>query len=217
MSASNSSKSREQLQPYPQVVKRAGIDQLQQDIVKQIQQKYRLTSEEEAIKIVEMYSLTIQSVVAKFRKPVEVSSVPVRTASSVVCNLPLTHPDRLLSAEHQNLQTNKVTEDEHAPVVYGCHNVVTNLRTVMSGSVMQLYGLHLDIKKLDTLQGLYLIDFAGNITKITTLVRVKSTNIIFMIPGGLVAGIYRLEIRKRTCSTETIQTCLLPGFIRVII
>jgi hypothetical protein len=217
MSASNSSKSREQLQPYPQVVNRAGIDKLQQDIVKLIQQKYRLTSEEEAINIVERYSSTIQSVVAKSRKSVEASSVPVITASSVVCNLPLTHPDRLLSAEYENLQANKVTEDEHAPVVYGCHNVVTNLRTVMSGSVMQLYGLHLDIEKLDTQQGLYLRDFSGNITRITTLVRVKSTNIIFMVPAGLVAGIYRLEIRKRACSTEKIQTCLLPGFIRVII
>jgi hypothetical protein len=87
----------------------------------------------------------------------------------------------------------------------------------MSGSVMQLYGLNLDVDKLDLEQGLYLIDFAGNSIKITTLVRVKSTNIIFMIPGGLAAGIYKLDIRKRTCVSETIHTCLLPGFIRVVV
>jgi hypothetical protein len=87
----------------------------------------------------------------------------------------------------------------------------------MSGSVMQLYGLNLDINKQDTEQGLYLVDFSGNTTKINTLVRVKSTNIIFMIPGGLTANIYRLEIRKRAFAADMLHTSLLPGFIRVIV
>jgi hypothetical protein len=217
MSASNSGKQKEQLQHYPQVVKRAGIDQLQQDIVKHIQKKYLLTSQEEAIRILETYSSTIQSIVTNSRKSVDVNPVPIMTASSVVCNLPLTHPDRLLAADYESPQPGRIMEEDTAPMLYGCHNVVTNLRTVMSGSVMQLYGLHLDINKLDTQQGLYLRDFSGHTTKINTLVRVKSTNIIFMIPSGLAAGIYRLEIRKRSNSSEALQSSFLPGFIRVII
>jgi hypothetical protein len=217
MSALNSGRPKENLQHCPQVVKRAGIDQLQEDIVKLIQKKYVLTSEEEAVRILNAYSTTIQNIVAKSKLPVGVKPVPVVAALPVSNSMALAHPANLSENEQRGLQSQTATEKNDGPVLYGCHNVVTNLRTVMSGSVMQLYGLNLDVDKLDLEQGLYLIDFAGNSIKITTLVRVKSTNIIFMIPGGLAAGIYKLDIRKRTCVSETIHTCLLPGFIRVVV
>jgi hypothetical protein len=217
MSASNFGKKKEPFKHFPQVVKRAGIDQLQDDLVKLIQEKYMLTSHEEAIHILQTYSDMIQNVVKKQAKPVQVSPVAVMTSSSVVNDTPAVLPSSAFPREFESAQSPKETEEDTTPVLYGCHNVVTNLRTVMSGSVMQLYGLHLDINKKDTEQGLYLIDFSGNTIKINTLVRVKSTNIIFMIPSGLTANIYRLEIRRRTFATDSLHTSLLPGFIRVIV
>jgi hypothetical protein len=217
MSASNFNKKKESLSHYPQVVIRAGNDQLQHDIIKLIQKKYLLTSEEEAINILQTYSDSIQNIIKRTKKPVNLSPLPITTGSPVVHDLSFTPPVHPFTKDFQNSPSSKVAEEDTLPIVYGCHNVVTNLRTVMSGSVMQLYGLNLDINKQDTQQGLYLIDFSGNTTKINTLVRVKTTNIIFMIPSGLMANIYRLEIRRRSSSNEILHTCLLSGFIRVIV
>lgn len=218
MAALNSGKHEEPFKYSSQVVQQAGGDQLQHDIIKIIQKKYLLTSEEEAVNILETFSQAIKNIVAKATKPVIGSPIPVMTCSSVSNTLSVTISDQPFNTKVETLPAGSITTEETVlPVLYGCHNVVTNLRTVMSGSVMQLYGLNLDIDKRDTEQGLYLIDFSGNATKIHTLVRVKATNIIFMIPSGLTANIYRLEIRKRIHSGEIIHTCLLPGFIRVII
>jgi hypothetical protein len=217
MSASNFGKKKEPFKHYPQVVERAGNDRLQQDLVKLIQKKYLLTSEQEAIHILQTYADTIENIVRKTKKPVNISPVPIMTGSFVANNLSVSLPGNSFPKDFEPAQPLKETEEETIPVLYGCHNVVTNLRTVMSGSVMQLYGLNLDINKQDTEQGLYLVDFSGNTTKINTLVRVKSTNIIFMIPGGLTANIYRLEIRKRAFAADMLHTSLLPGFIRVIV
>lgn len=217
MSASNFGKKKEPFKHFPRVVKRAGNDQLQDDLVKLIQEKYMLTSHEEAIHILQTYSDMIQNIVKKQTRPVPVSPVALMTSSSVVNTIPVALPESTFPRELESTPSPKETAEDTTPVLYGCHNVVTNLRTVMSGSVMQLYGLHLDINKQDTEQGLYLMDFSGNTIKINTLVRIKSTNIIFMIPSGLHANIYRLEIRKRTFVTERLHTSLLPGFIRVIV
>jgi hypothetical protein len=217
MAALNSGKQKEHFQYYSRVVKQAGIDQLQQDMVKVIQKKYLLTSEEEAIKIVNAYASTVQNIVAKHRQSVDVKPVSILAGSSAANTSPLAATVSMNDGEQERLQSQKPVDKNHEPVLYGCHNVVTNLRTVMSGSVMQLYGLNLDIDKLDSEQGVYLVDFAGKATKINTLVRVKSTNIIFMIPGSIAAGIYKLDIRKRTCVTDVIFSSLLPGFIRVVV
>ena len=219
MSALNSGMQKEQWQNSSQTVKRAGIDQLQQDIVKLIQQKYILTTEEEATALLTKYSATIRAAVIKSQPAVSLQTIPMMATAPTENFQRSTHFPKIssLSNEQKMEKVQNICLTNDTPVLYGCHNVVTNMRTVMSGSVMQLYGLNLGIDKSDTQQGLYLVDFAGRSFKITSLVRVKSTNIIFMIPSGIEAGVYKLEIRKRTCSPELIHTSLLQGFIRVVI
>lgn len=120
---------------------------------------------------------------------------------------------------HREVGNMPANTDKQAEItsLSGCHNVISDLRTVMSGSVMQLEGTNLAFDKQDIQQGLFLIDLAGEITKVSTIVRLKTDNIIFMVPGGIKAGLYKLELHKRYMETEKIHTSTLPSVIKVII
>ena len=88
----------------------------------------------------------------------------------------------------------------------------------MSGSVVQVEGEFLYFDKNDTKQGIFLTEISSkNIVKVATLVRIKPDNIIFMMPGGLIAGNYNLELRARCQQTGILRTGVLHGTIDVVI
>ncbi len=103
------------------------------------------------------------------------------------------------------------------PFLSECRNVLSNLSAAMSGSVMQLEGTNLVFDKQDIQQGLFLIDLAGNAVKVVTIVRMKADKIIFMIPGGLRAGMYKLELRKRQFQSDLMLTSSLQAPLQLIV
>lgn len=102
------------------------------------------------------------------------------------------------------------------PVLRFGYNVVSHTQTVMSGSVVQVIGDHLTFDRLDRRQGLYLKNTQQGLTKITMLVRNKPENVIFMVPGGVSAGTYELELRTVCEKSGELYTSLLPNPLTVI-
>jgi hypothetical protein len=105
----------------------------------------------------------------------------------------------------------------NAPVLVSAYNVVCNNRTVMAGSIVQVRGWHLEFDKTDRKQGVFLVDTHGFATRANSLVRQKPEEVIFMIPGGLAAGEYQVEIRTRDLLSAEVLAGTFPEVLTVIL
>jgi hypothetical protein len=103
------------------------------------------------------------------------------------------------------------------PVLEAVYNVVYNNRTVMSGSIVQVRGSHLLFDQADRKQGIFLVDEYGMATRINSLVRHTSDNIVFMVPGSLAPGQYRFEMRTMNRYSVELRVSTLPGMLSVVI
>lgn len=204
------------------VVKRAGNDQLQNDMVNLILSHDQNATREGAIALLEKYALTIESLLNRkdkyyYEKQADSSdNLPGFKEREVICQ-----PLQVLSEKFTGKNAFELTDDQHIshkPVLENCFNVVSNTRIVMSGSVVQIEGEGLYFDKNDIKQGIFLTETINkDIIKVATLVRIKPNNIIFMMPGGLIAGNYSLELRVRCRETGILHTGVLQGTIDVVI
>lgn len=207
------------------VVKRAGSDRLQNDIANLIISRDATITKEEAISLLENYASTIEMLLktdnsmhtplynplSRISRSFNDNSFPdLRKKTAAVSHEP---------EERSNCHTSftQSNPELHKPVLNRCHNVVSNSSIVMSGSVVQVYGNHLNFDKTDSKQGVFMTDLQGSTIKATTLVRLKADNIIFMVPGGLAAGDYKLEVRSKCRNSGKMFSGLLPGTLTVII
>ena len=207
------------------VVKQAGNDKLQNDIVNLITSRDATITKEEAISLLENYASTIEMLV----KTNNSMHTPLHNSLSRISRSlqENSFPDlrKTLGITSQELVEAKESDTGFVtgkpvtlkPVINRCHNVVSNSRVVMSGSVVQLYGSSLYFDRTDSKQGVFMIDTEGFTVRATTLVRMKADNIIFMIPGGIAAGEYKLEVRNLCLETGQIHIGSLPGLLTVVI
>ena len=73
--------------------------------------------------------------------------------------------------------------------------------TLTPNAVGHITGSSLKINTEDTEQGIFLIASDGTTIQVSTLIRNKPSEVIFMIPA-LASGTYRLEIRNKPKTKE---------------
>jgi hypothetical protein len=187
------------------VVVRAGNDRLQSDIINLMMSRNDSITREQAVALLETYASAFEKILNRERATLSIKEVSV-SADRTEISIP--------AIDH--IENHRRTPQ--IPVLTHCLNVVSHTRTVMWGCVVQLYGKHLIFDRDDVKQGLFMIEsLTGLPNKIHTLVRVKSENIIFMIPGGLPPGNYNVELRAKCSHSGDLHTGLLPDMIHVII
>lgn len=185
------------------IVVRAGNDHMQSDMINLMMSRNEYISREQALLLLEKYATHFENILKQ-------------------------QHNRMASVAMWPIFSDKVTPDINsapagaevykAPILTDCLNVVSNSRTVMWGSVVQLYGQHLIFDRTDAKQGLFLIEpLRQSIIKITTLVRVKPESVIFMIPGNLPAASYQIELKTRCPRTGVLRSSILSEMLCVII
>jgi len=68
---------------------------------------------------------------------------------------------------------------------------------ITPGKTAILSGENLKFDEADETQGIFLIDSAGNQTRVTTIIRNKPSELIFEVPEGLAGGEYTLVVRAK--------------------
>ncbi|MCB9418639.1 MAG: DUF4469 domain-containing protein [Ardenticatenaceae bacterium] len=67
--------------------------------------------------------------------------------------------------------------------------------TLTPGGMGQVAGHRLKFDAADPEQGVFLVDSGGTATRVVTYGRIKPAELFFMVPAGLAAGDYTLEVR----------------------
>ena len=83
------------------------------------------------------------------------------------------------------------------PSVDDFKDVASNLfnQLITIGGVGHITGRRLGFIATDESQGIFFIDESGQQTRVSTMVRLTPSELIFMIPASLVAGNYYIEVR----------------------
>lgn len=76
-------------------------------------------------------------------------------------------------------------------------------QTLTPGNPAEIRGGNLKVDPADTSQGIFFIAADGTETKVTTIMRNMPSNLIFMVPGGLAAGEYEVEVRMKPKDNDT--------------
>lgn len=111
----------------------------------------------------------------------------------------------------ESIQVEKVEGQAAHPVLIDFKDIVSgSMNDILStGGVGELIGNNLKFDEEDEQQGIYLKASDGSESKITTIIRNKPSNLIFMIPEGLAAGAYTLEVRCILPNTKNLRNGFL--------
>ncbi|MDX2306443.1 MAG: DNA-binding domain-containing protein [Microscillaceae bacterium] len=119
----------------------------------------------------------------------------------------------------KELKAEKVAADKPMPTPVDFKDINSNTlnETLSSGGVGQLNGSRLKIEnEADANQGIFLISDTGVETKVSKLIRNKPAEVLFMIPEGLTAGKYTLEVRTVLKGTKEPRKNSLPYDLTVV-
>lgn len=83
------------------------------------------------------------------------------------------------------------------------------------GGLANLVGSRLKYDTANPEDGIYLVDATNNATKVISVATNKPSELVFMIPAGLTAGDYRLEVRVAYTQAKTIRTGALDLLLTV--
>ena len=99
----------------------------------------------------------------------------------------------------KELTFTKVTANKPLPTLLTFKDVssASSNDTLTSGGVGELLGSRLKINTDDADEGIYFIAEDGTETKVTTFIRNKPSELIFMIPANLNAGNYQAVVRAK--------------------
>ncbi|WP_109832459.1 DNA-binding domain-containing protein [Reichenbachiella versicolor] len=116
------------------------------------------------------------------------------------------------------IDVKKVNAVSPQPTLVSFKDVIsgTSNETLTSGGVGEINGSLLKIDPSDAEQGVFMIATNGTATKADTIVRNKPSNVIFMIPGSLTAGEYRLEVRARLKGRKELKIGALSSPLQVL-
>src|SRR5699024_8087504 len=89
-------------------------------------------------------------------------------------------------------------------------------QTLTPGAPAEIRGSDLKVDPADTSQGVFFIAADGTETRAATIMRNMPSNLIFMVPGGLAAGEYEVEVRMQPKDNSTdIRSGRLNGTLTV--
>jgi hypothetical protein len=86
---------------------------------------------------------------------------------------------------------------------------------VTVGNIGQLSGSRLKYDESQADEGVYFVATAGGETKVTTVQKNKPAQLVFLVPAGLVAGTYYLEVRARMRGGADLRTGTLDTVLTV--
>lgn len=126
-------------------------------------------------------------------------------------------PGLRLKESEGSIKTEKVKADKPMPVLIDFKDIASDSRNqnLTPGGVGNIKGSLLSFDPADPAQGIFIIAESGTETKATTLIRHKPGELIFMIPSGISAGTYRLEVRSNLRNGKQIRTGALPFSLTV--
>lgn len=105
------------------------------------------------------------------------------------------------------IEVEKIPATSPMPVLQNFKDIASDHfnETLTPGGVGEITGSLLKIDPEDEDQGIYFIASDGTESKVTTIIRNKPGNQIFMIPNGLVSGEYELEVRTILHHTKQVR------------
>ena len=89
----------------------------------------------------------------------------------------------------------------------------TTNEVLTPGNMACLKGENLKINTEQADEGLYLINNQGKVTEVTHIARNMPAEVVFLVPGSLATGSYRLEVRNR--SYQQLATATLKPLLTV--
>ncbi len=84
-----------------------------------------------------------------------------------------------------------------SPIEYVDIGSATTNDQITPGNIGQVSGSRLKFDTLQADEGVYFVATAGGETKVATVQRNKPSQLVFLIPAGLIAGTYNIEVRAR--------------------
>ena len=106
---------------------------------------------------------------------------------------------RVRNTVRANAKTQKVEAIKPAPspIEYVDIGSATTNDQITPANIGQLTGSRLKFDTLQADEGAYFVATAGGETKVATVQRNKPSQLVFLIPAGLLAGTYNIEVRAR--------------------
>ncbi len=103
------------------------------------------------------------------------------------------------------------------PVQFADNGSITTNDQVTVGNIGTVYGSRLKYDKTQADEGVYLVATAGGETKVanTAVQTNKPSTVLFLIPTGLVAGTYNLEVRARISGGTQLRVGRLDATLTV--
>ena len=84
-----------------------------------------------------------------------------------------------------------------SPIEYVDIGSATTNDQITPANIGQLSGSRLKFDTLAADEGVYFVATAGGETKVATMQKNKPSQLVFLIPAGLIAGTYNIEVRAR--------------------
>ena len=84
-----------------------------------------------------------------------------------------------------------------SPIEYVDIGSITTNDQVTPGNIGTVNGSRLKFDTLQADEGVYFVATAGGETKVATVQKNKPSQLVFLIPAGLLAGTYNIEVRAR--------------------
>ncbi len=106
---------------------------------------------------------------------------------------------RVRDAVRAKAKTQKVEaiKPQPSPIEYIDIGSGTTNDQITPANIGQLSGSRLKFDTLQADEGVYFVATAGGATKVATIQKNKPSQLVFLIPAGLLAGTYNIEVRAR--------------------
>lgn len=126
------------------------------------------------------------------------------------------NPGRRLRNAMGRARASKQEAVKPAPNPLEYVDIASNMRntTVTSGGMGQVVGHRLKFDAADENQGVFFIAADGTATRVTTIGRNMPADLMFMVPAGLAAGEYTLEVRA-VFAADDLRTGALAAALTV--
>jgi len=101
----------------------------------------------------------------------------------------------------------KVDRSRAVPLPENYYDIVSDTRnnTITLGGVARLTGVNLKFEPGDAEVGVFFLAADGSETRVETYARIKPGELIFVVPDGLAAGEYGLEVRAHVYGSRQVR------------
>jgi len=119
----------------------------------------------------------------------------------------------------QDATTEKIQEPAASPFLleYADANSGSNNGPVTPGGIGTIQGAELKYDPANVAEGIFFVPTGGGAeTKVAVISTRTEGKLVFLVPAGLAAGTYRLEVRRAYLASKTIRTGELAEVLTVL-